>query len=169
MASDDEAIWSDVTRVGSDRANEKKKKHNKNRENRADLGGGDGGEEVGDDEVGEEPGEGEQEGVVHRHEQRRRSVPPPLLRRRSRIAGAARLGRLHLLLAPPARARRDRERDGEGEKPAASRSRASCRGAGRVPTDVTNEACGAARVYVCVFTISSKYVYYDQNTTNYFL
>ena len=40
----------------------------------ADLDGGR--EDLGDDEVGEEPGEGEQEGVVHRHEQRGGSVAP---------------------------------------------------------------------------------------------
>lgn len=152
MGSDDEARRSEVTSPASDPIEQTKKKRNKQNKNRADLRGGDGGEEVGDDEVGEEPGEGEQEGVVHRHEQRRRSVPPPLLRRRSRIAGAARLGRLHLLLLRRGRGEIAREmakgEAGGGESESAGVSR---RGEGANWRDERRIAVAGQHVYMYAY------------------
>jgi len=77
------------------------KKEERDPRTRTGLGGaGGGGKDPRPDEVGEEAGEGEQEGVVHRDEQRRGSVAP-VLGRLLPGSGAELIGLVHLAFPPP--------------------------------------------------------------------
>ena len=86
-----------LTAIGS---KQKQKGGRKKRDPRTRTGLGSGGEDPRPDEVGEEAGEGEQEGVVYRDEQRRGPVAPVLGRLLPR-SGAELIGLLHLALPFP--------------------------------------------------------------------
>jgi hypothetical protein len=82
----------------SHRLQKKRGRKKRDPRTRAGLGGaGGGGEDPRPDEVGEEAGEGEQERVVHRDEQRRGPVAPALGRLLPR-SGAELIGLVHLAL-----------------------------------------------------------------------
>ena len=91
-----------LTAIGSKKKKPKRwKKEERDPRTRTGLGGaGGGGKDPRPDEVGEEAGEGEQEGVVHRDEQRRGSVAP-VLGRLLPGSGAELIGLVHLAFPPP--------------------------------------------------------------------